>query len=404
MLTLLRRRNFALLWFAGLLSLVGDRALITALPFYVYQRTGSTLASGAMFFALYLPTLLLGSVAGVFVDRWNRKRLMVVTNLLQAAIILLLLVPLPAEWLWLIYLVFFAEIALSMFFEPAENALLPHLVPESDLIAANGLNELNNNLARLVGPPLGGMLLTLLGLHSVVLLDGVSFLVSALLIAGITTTPASTPDEALPASDNVLNEWRAGMRLFRQNRSVARLLIVISVISFGGTLFDPLIVPWIQSVLRGGADTLGWFSTNGAIGGIIGGALLGQLGSRIRPARFIAAGNIIGGILLLAMYNLALVPVVLVLSLLKSIPLVATGAGLQTLLQTSVPDSHRGRVYGAINTTNGVVGLLALGVAALGGEAVGITPMLSLGAGITIASGVLAWLLLPDRSVERVKG
>ena len=404
MLTLLRRRNFALLWFAGLLSLVGDRALITALPFYVYQRTGSTLASGAMFFALYLPTLLLGSVAGVFVDRWNRKRLMVVTNLLQAAIILLLLVPLPAEWLWLIYLVFFAEIALSMFFEPAENALLPHLVPESDLIAANALNELNNNLARLVGPPLGGMLLTLLGLHSVVLLDGVSFLVSALLIAGITTTPASTPDEALPASDNVLNEWRAGMRLFRQNRSVARLLIVISVISFGGTLFDPLIAPWIQSVLRGGADTLGWFSTSGAIGGIIGGALLGQLGSRIRPARFIAAGNIIGGILLLAMYNLALVPVVLVLSLLKSIPLVATGAGLQTLLQTSVPDSHRGRVYGAINTTNGVVGLLALGVAALGGEAVGITPMLSLGAGITIASGVLAWLLLPDRSVERVKG
>ena len=179
---------------------------------------------------------------------------------------------------------------------------------------------------------------------------------------------------------------------------------MISVISFGGTLFDPLIAPWIQSVLRGGADTLGWFSTSGAIGGIIGGALLGQLGSRIRPARFIAAGNIIGGILLLAMYNLALVPVVLVLSLLKSIPLVATGAGLQTLLQTSVPDSHRGRVYGAINTTNGVVGLLALGVAALGGEAVGITPMLSLGAGITIASGVLAWLLLPDRSVERVKG
>ncbi len=201
MLTLLRRRNFALLWFAGLLSLVGDRALITALPFYVYQRTGSTLASGAMFFALYLPTLLLGSVAGVFVDRWNRKRLMVVTNLLQAAIILLLLVPLPAEWLWLIYLVFFAEIALSMFFEPAENALLPHLVPESDLIAANGLNELNNNLARLVGPPLGGMLLTLLGLHSVVLLDGVSFLVSALLIAGITTsaTPAPAPGDPPPA-------------------------------------------------------------------------------------------------------------------------------------------------------------------------------------------------------------
>ena len=73
MLTVLRHRNFALLWVGGLISVIGDRALMTALPFYVYQQTGSTLASAAMYAAFYLPSVLLGSVGGVFADRWDRK-------------------------------------------------------------------------------------------------------------------------------------------------------------------------------------------------------------------------------------------------------------------------------------------------------------------------------------------
>jgi MFS family permease len=77
MLATLRRRNFALMWCAGLMSLIGDRAMRTALPFYVYQQTGATLATAALFTAAYLPMVLLGSVAGVFVDRWDRQRIMV---------------------------------------------------------------------------------------------------------------------------------------------------------------------------------------------------------------------------------------------------------------------------------------------------------------------------------------
>ena len=91
MLATLRRRNFTLLWCAGLISLIGDRAMMTALPFYVYQQTSSTLATAALFTAAYLPMVLLGSVAGVFVDRWDRKRIMVLTNLIQTVVMLLLL-------------------------------------------------------------------------------------------------------------------------------------------------------------------------------------------------------------------------------------------------------------------------------------------------------------------------
>src|SRR5438445_11924558 len=91
MLATLRHRNFALLWTAGTISLVGDRAMLIAMSYYVYQRTGSTLAMALMFTVFYVPTLLFGSIAGVFVDRWSRKRVMVITNLIQSPVFVPLL-------------------------------------------------------------------------------------------------------------------------------------------------------------------------------------------------------------------------------------------------------------------------------------------------------------------------
>src|SRR5579884_1501541 len=88
MIAALRQRNFSLLWFGQLISLLGDWILFVALPFYIYTLTGSTLATGVMFIVQTLPRLFLGSVAGVFVDRWNLKYTMVIVNLVQALILL----------------------------------------------------------------------------------------------------------------------------------------------------------------------------------------------------------------------------------------------------------------------------------------------------------------------------
>jgi len=401
MVTLLRQRNFALVWFAGLISLIGDRALLTALPFYVYQRTGSTLATAAMFAAAYTPMVLLGSVAGVFVDRWDRRRLMVNTSLLQAAVILLLLLVHSAPWFWLAYVVFFLETCLAMFFQPAESALLPQLVERDRLVAANALNALNNNIARLVGPPIGGVLLALFGLHVVALVDSVTFLIAAVLLALMRIAPSAVvrPERgarsAWSALADVWREWIDGLRFMRETRIVLMLLVVAGVTSFGGSMFDPLIDPWVLSVLGRGPDVVGWLSTAGAVGGLIGGALLSRYGSHARPVLLLGVGNMLAGLFLLVLYNLSLLPAVLALALVKSLPLVASSAGLETLFQISVADTHRGRVFGAVNTTNAILGLLALGIAGLYGEIVGIVPMLSVAAGLTIVSGLLALLLLP---------
>jgi MFS family permease len=401
MLATLRHRDFALVWGAGLVSLLGDRALLTALPYYVYQQTGSTLATATMFTAYYLPTVLLGSVAGVFVDRWDRTRIMVVANLIQTGVVLLLLLVRSAAWLWLIYVAFCVEIAVATFFQPAESAFLPHLVHEERLVSANALTALNNNIARLAGPPIGGVLVGFFGLSSVALFDSASFLVAAvlLLFVSVAATPAQgITDVATAAASTwarVWMEWRQGLGLVKRDRLIARLFVVACVTTFGGAMFDPLIAPWVRSVLDGGAAALGWLSTIGAVGGLLGGLLLGRFGRDMQPARLFGIGNLLAGSLLLVMYNLHSLTVVQALCFCMSVPLVGSGAGLQTLLQAGVPDRYRGRVYGALGTTSALVGLASIWLAGAVGQLLGIVPMLSVAAGVTILAGMLGLVLLP---------
>src|SRR3954462_6081808 len=127
-LTVLRRRNFGLLWLGGLVSVAGDWVLIAALPYFVYQATGSRVGTAGMIAAELAPSVLLSSIAGVFVDRWDRRRLLVVTNVLQAATVLLLLAVPDLGWLWLVYVVAAGQSVLAAFAGPAEAALLPTLV------------------------------------------------------------------------------------------------------------------------------------------------------------------------------------------------------------------------------------------------------------------------------------
>src|SRR5690242_9125477 len=181
MFAVLRQRNFALLWLGQFISMTGDWVLFITLPFYVYQLTGSALATGGMFIMQSLPRILFGSLAGVFVDRWNRRWTMIASDFSRAAILLLLLLIHTSSLLWIVYVVGVLETTISLFFSPARSALVPLLVGEEHLTEANGLDMVSDNLARLIGPSLGGILLTWLGaMTSVALADSFSYVFSGL--------------------------------------------------------------------------------------------------------------------------------------------------------------------------------------------------------------------------------
>jgi MFS family permease len=171
---LLRRRDFRRVWISGLASMTGDWVTFTGLPLVVYDLTGSTLATGAMFLAGLVPRIAFGSLAGVLVDRWDRRRILIGANLAHALFLLPLLAVHSESQLWIVYVVAFVQATLGQLVDPAEGALLPRLVERDELVAANALNGLNNNLARLIGPMVGGVTVQAFGLQGIVVIDTVS--------------------------------------------------------------------------------------------------------------------------------------------------------------------------------------------------------------------------------------
>ncbi|MEO7911972.1 MAG: MFS transporter, partial [Roseiflexaceae bacterium] len=379
MLAVLRRRNFALLWAGGLISMLGDWLLFIALPFYIYNLTGSALATGAMFIAETLPLLLFGSIGGVFADRWDRKQTMIVADLLRAALLLLLLAVRSPEWLWAIYLVVFVQSSVGQFFNPAKGALIPQLVDEQQLMPANSLNSLGVELTRLIGAPLGGALMALNGLASVVVLNCISFVVSALLIGLIATPRAAqpTPTSASEAGISALlaGVWHdlvAGFRLVRGTRWLAGLFLAMSVLMLGQGITNVLLVPFIEQVLHGDAQIFGWIVTAQGVGGLIGGLLAGTLGQRFSPVHIMATGASALGVLVLLIVNIPVLSVVLALMAVSGLPVVAFMVSEATMLQSGVADQYRGRVMGAYGTALALAMLLGMGVGSALGDVLGV--------------------------------
>ncbi|MBA3310896.1 MAG: MFS transporter [Nocardioidaceae bacterium] len=412
MLAALGRRDFSLLWFGGLVSIAGDWVLYAALPYFVYAETGSTVATAGMIAAELAPGVLLGSVAGVFVDRWDRKRVLVGSNLLQAGVVaLLLLVPLGG-WLWLVYAVAAAQSAVAAFSMPAEGALIPALVEDKDLVAANALNALNNRLARLIGIPVGGTLLGVFGLQPVVAVDCATFVVAALLIAPIATPGAA---RASPAEDDPTaavaksawasfwEDWLGGLRLVRRERMIALIFVVLGLMTFGGTMLDPLDVAWVRDVLGEGPQVYAWLITAHAASGIVGTLLVGQYGGTLSPRHLIGCSSVAAGAALAVKYNVPVLPLAVALSVFTGATSVVSSVGVETLVQRGVPDEYRGRVFGSLGASGALLSLSGAGVGGLLAEVVGIVTMLSVAAGLTVLAGLVVLVALAGSTGQPVE-
>ena len=412
MLGLLRRRDFALLWFGGLVSTLGDWALLAALPVYVYQLTGSTLATGGMFAALMAPRLLLGSIAGVFVDRWDRRRTLVVANALLAVNVVLLIFVTTADRLWAVFVVAAVQSSLAQLVQPAEGALLPRLVPADALVRANALNALKNDLARLVGPAVGGLVVGYVGLTGVALLDSASFIMAAALVALISVdvgvrggTPAAEGD-AVPAG--IWHQWRDGLRLVARSRTLAVIFAFLAITGIGEGFMAALFAPFVIDVLGGGDPAFGWFLSAQAVGGLVGSAVVARWGATARPARLLGFGALGMGSIDLMIFNSPAVLPGLVLPLLLMVvvglPIAGLSIGRTTLVQAAAEDEYRGRVLGALSTTAALSSLVGTVLGGLLGDRVGIVTLLNVdGIAYCLAGSMVLVTLRSAPVAERVR-
>lgn len=401
MLQLLGNRNFSLLWWGGLISMLGNWMLIVALPIYIYQETSSTLATSLMFIAATVPRILFGSVAGVFVDRFEHKRTMVVCNFMLALSVVPLYFVAGSSTLWLMYVVALLQSVISLFFGPAENAFLPSLVGSDKLVTANALNALNNNFARLIGPAIGGLIMNRFDLSGVLVFNLASYLVAATLIVLVVAPPKTTRGYQVDGQPKLppswFSQWREGLAQLSGNRVMTTVLYAMTLAAFGEGTFSVLFAPFVTEAFSGGALEFGWIMAAQAGGGIVGGILISWLGN-VKPMHLFAFGLLFLGLIDLVMFNVsAVIPgmaPVLVLMVVVGVPATAIGAGYTTLLQTGTKSKFLGRVFSLVDTVSALALLAGMVVAGVVGDLIGVLGLIKVQGTAHVLAGLMALALL----------
>jgi len=382
---------FRRLWIAGFVSDIGDWMLFIALPLVVFQLSGSALGTSIAFLLELVPAVLLAPLAARLAGRFDRRWLMAIVNAAQALALVPLIFVQNEAALPLVYAVIFVHASLSTLFEPAKNSLLPDLVDADRLVSANALIGLNQNLGRLIGGPLGGVLLAIGGLGLIVTVDIVTYVLSAVLIATLPATPGHVTDPADSAPAGVL----AALRIRRLGGAYA--IILISSVAQG--LFLVIFLLFVLGPIGGSDAEVGVLRGIQAVGAIVAGVALGLLVRAGSPRSLTIASLFAFGLLSLAIWNLPalttnVVPY-LVLFAAVGAPGVVMVAGLMSTLQSESSPPQRAGVFAAV----GLVGAVGQGagilLAGLADGPIGLVPLLELQGILYLVAGVIAYFLLP---------
>lgn len=296
-------RNFALLWSGQAVSMIGDWISNTALILWITTRLAhgqswAPLAVSGVLLATATPTLLVGPLAGVFVDRWDKRRTMRVMDALRAVLIVLLVplsgaVPLPglpaghlpATWpLGAIYAVVVLTTLCAQFFNPGRLALIGAIVAEPYRARAFSLGQVTANLAIIIGPPLAALLYFGLGVQWTLILNALSFVVSFLALSAMrvqATTATAVDDRRAP----VLGGFRAGLHFFAHNRVLVVIAVTTALIMLGGGALNALDIFFLTQNLHAPARLYGALDAAAGVGAVGGAVLAGLCAQRIGVAR-----------------------------------------------------------------------------------------------------------------------
>jgi DHA3 family macrolide efflux protein-like MFS transporter len=366
-------RSFALLWQGQLISSIGKNAFALAALLWLKDATGSGTLSGLLTGLAMLPMVLLGPVAGVFVDRVNRGRMIAWTDvagglLVAAAAALFLLVPGRQELLLAaVFVVSLGTGLLDTFSQPSIMAAIPDLVPREKLEAANGLNLTGMHAAFLVAQAAAGILYRLLGAPLLVVANAVAYLWAGFSELGIKTPAARTrvrPAGVHPLR-HFLSELAEGARYVWHHRGLRTLLVVFTALNFFVAPLLALMAFFVQDYLRLGPDWLGYLYACYGAGGLVGFALAGMLRVKGRGREALLAGATIGQAATIPlMLLLPAVPWQIALFLAAGLMGGVVNVHVMTLMQTAAPQELRGRVQSLATTVS--AGVMPVGMALAG--------------------------------------
>ena len=383
-LSVLRLADFRRVWVAEVISDVGNFITFIALALLIHDLTGKTFAVGIALALRSIPWFTLGPLAGVIVDRADRRLVMVVSDVARAGLVTALaFADTPAQ----AYVLAFASGCFGPFFRPARQALLPTIAPGENYVRALALSEIAHQTLHTVGPAAGGLAVLALGARHAFFLDAATFVISALLVVRVGVRGAR---RARPTGlREVVTDIAEGARFLGRERVLRSLVASRAAGVFGGVGIIALLVGYVRDSLHRGGGSYGIALAVGGVGTVLFSVMLARRGSAVRrtPWLVLAAAS---PVLYVAMVWRPSFAALLGIMLLEGIAITGLALYADMVVAERTPDEARGRVFGLAGSTIEAAEFAgALAFTALG-DSLGVTTAMAIAGGVAVALGLAA--------------
>jgi MFS family permease len=401
---LLRIPDFRRLYLAQAISDLGDGMTYLALFLLVLDLTGSTAAIALMSILVALPPVTIGLFAGAYADRHDRRRIMIVSDTARAVIVMAMVLVARQDALPALFALACLQAVIGTFFSPARTAMIPRVVPDDGLLAANSLSQATRMIAGVVGAGATGVIAAVAGgqVWPVFLVDGATFLVSVLLVmrvsreAGIPSAAAAAGAKATGIGSAVLE----GLRVIARSRPLVAALAGVSVTMLGMGAINVLFIPFLVEELGASPAWAGPLEAAQTVSMILAGGLVAGLANRVSVPRLFV-GGIVGMAACVGVLSIVPGPWALLLVLFAVgwfiMPVQAT---TMTLVQRGTDDTTRGRVAGALNAVIQTATIGSMAAAGILADSLGMRTVFALGALLTLLAAVVAAALFRGAPAE----
>lgn len=336
-------RKFVFLWLALAASGLGSTFATFSISWLVYDMTGSKMAMGSIWLSFMLPNIMIQMFAGPYLDRWDRKKVMIFSEWFRAAVFLIPIILLPLGLLqsWHLYLVSVAIGLAQPLFYPASMAYVADILPKDKLTKGNSILEGTGQLMTLLGPTLGGILISAFHVELVLIV-----LISALGIAGVLLMMnPSSKKEKVEQRESWFVQFKEGLQFFRIYPVLFWVGVMMMFINFSSGAAQPMFLPYITDELGGTAFQYGLFTSAFSLGMVGGSLVTGTLKEPKNRKRVMLGSLFMNGLFLLGLAWTPYYWLAVVFSFGQGLFAFIFNINNTTLYQQRVPDHLRGRVF-----------------------------------------------------------
>ncbi|HMO58788.1 MAG TPA: MFS transporter [Roseiflexaceae bacterium] len=385
-----RKRNFTLLWIGQFVSTIGNALTSLAAGILIFRLTGSALSVGLMLMVTAIPTIFVGLIAGVIVDRYDRRRIMIASEFIRAVLIGLIPLLVGFDIIWLYVIVLIAS-AINPFYDSAHESVLPEVASDEELAAANSMMAISSFGSTAIGFAAAGLIASQISIEWAFYIDAITFVISGFCILLVRLSKNATEEETTIAA--IVENLRTGASFLYGHPVLRSLLITGVLVGFSFGMWNVLLLPFAINALGANEFEYGLQEALTSVGFVAGSFAMAKLAERLREGQWLAISLLSMGAIGVAYALTTSIPLAIGLVMLSGFLNAPYSIARQLLFQRNTPRELRGRVSSSFIVVRDVIFLVGMGAAGLA-DIIDVRIMMLLSGVLVLVPGLMA-LFLP---------